>query len=487
MSDLKIDYRLPVTTVTIGGTRTKVDNPVVTPRQSITRSSHVAVEIVADPNELRSITVADPQLNKRTIKVGLLPDGRLKSVNSTIEDHSDERLKAAVTLGLQTAGALSPLATTGPVGIAAAALGAVAAGAIAYSVNLAVEGDLSDVLGDGADATRPSPAELGIDSRYVTDHKSDAEVLANFRWSEMLLVVQESRLTTGHAVNSPKGLADDLRAINRALSHVRAGLAGAERKYAVWVGAHAEVTEHAQFDETFLIQELPSTESLHQAAAEGFPFNGLDGDGTGTSARWSALFEDLRIGVSCDFLESPPSSQDASPGEHGVLAFRRQELAILTTWAIEREDDRKFRLTPTSVERKVVVRSDRGEQHLSLLANKEDGALSVSYDADGLVDEISSDRSDPKVKQQQVLSALPALAKDAFESGAALSAPFTTSTRVQEMENRRKLNPAADPLQQLRDDLEKAELQARLARARMVVSDPTRGLFQMTLTEAEAG
>lgn len=81
----------------------------------------------------------------------------------------------------------------------------------------------------------------------------------------------------------------------------------------------------------------------------------------------------------------------------------------------------------------------------------------------------------------------PGAAKDAFAAGTTLSQLFTSAARVQEAENRAKLSPSPeDPLQQLRDDVERAELEARMARATTVIADPTSGLYRLTITEASS-
>ncbi len=54
MADDKIEltYRLPVTTVTVDGTRTTVTNQYTSPQKAVVYSSQVATQIEADPETL---------------------------------------------------------------------------------------------------------------------------------------------------------------------------------------------------------------------------------------------------------------------------------------------------------------------------------------------------------------------------------------------------------------------------------------------------
>ena len=283
MDTLSFAYRLPVTKVTIGGKRTRVSNPHANPEQVITRTSSIALEIAADERGWLRLSVADEQFDKRRLEVALLPDSRLGSINSAIDDQSPERTKAAIKLGFATAGFLAPaLAMFGPVGLAAAAVTGTAAGGAAYlamGVRALTGSDFVVELGSEP-PPRPPLVDLGVPAAYVAANQSEAEVLGSYRWSEMVLVALLAQLTTPRSAGSPITLADDLRAAQKSLSIVRGGLLEAERTFAEWLATHSNTTIDA-FHETFFLDELPTTKELHAEAAKKFPFNG---------PRWGPLF-----------------------------------------------------------------------------------------------------------------------------------------------------------------------------------------------------
>lgn len=494
MDTLTFRYRLPVTKVVVSGKRTMVTNRHADPRESTTRNSSILVEITSDEREWRTLALQHDKFDGRRFEIAVTPDGRLVSLNSALEDKSESRTKAALSVGVATAGAMAPaLVGFGPLGLAAAAVVGTAAGGVTYFSNPGIRALWSETTpsqAQTADALvkRPELSELGVPGAYAAARKGDAEVLAHFRWSEMCLTARMAQLATPESAKNPRELAADLRAVHKSLSLVRTGLLESERAFAEWLATHS-VTKVDAYDESFFIDDLPTTKELSAAAEDGFPFNG---------PAWSSLFEDLRVAVSCDFLESAPSSGEhpvSRPADDSdVLWHRRPRLAEITHWQVTKTGG-KYEVQPTLVERKLVL-VPGSEEALPLIAESDEGEVTAAFDADGLLTQFGFDLNDRSIGRAQAISELPGVVKGALEAGQAIGDPWSTTSRAAELkaqvellETRAKLDkarggpPAPDRLQSLRDTLEEAELKARLARAKLISSDPTHSLVEFSLRE----
>lgn len=526
MDSFEVEYLLPVTLVTIAGTRTTVVNHVAASREVTTRAVQIGIEITADTASPQRLTVDPAQWGRRSVSVSLAPDGRLTGVNSVFEDRSGERVKAALQVGAAAAGAVSPFTVTmGPLGAAVAAAAGLATAGMAYSVQGAVSlyglwrpemPDAGRVPAEqagqqGEAPQRPSPKDLGIHPRYAQEFELEAEVLADLRWSQALLTARLAKVTgQPGALLDGKALARELSDLSKALRTVRASLAEADTAYASWVAEQATTTHTDHYREVFTLDQLPTEQGLREAAQEGFvPARPKGGP------NWPGLFEDLRVAVSVDLLtdetgtgvpahqltEQAPRghSHEVAEPPHGhmTVVYRRPQVAVITRWGIDRGPDGKYRLTPEQVDRKVVVLPG-AERVLPLLHGEDDRTVTAEYDADGLLTGASIDQTDARSKRAQVLGSAPGLVKDAFTTGAGLTQPWSAADRaaalkaeVELLEARTQLaqarGPAAptDPLQRLRDDLEEAELRARLVRAQTLIAEPTRSLYLLqTVTTA---
>ncbi len=495
MDSVDFKYRLPVTRVTISGKRSRVSNPHTVPSESTTRTSAFGIEITADTRDWYTVSVDHEQFEHRKFEVTLLPDGRLSAVNSKLEDKSGDRVQAALKVGAAAAGALTPvLAGLGPVGLAAAAITGVAIGGITWS-GLNTRTLASSLPGGNADrkepAARPPLEELGVPSAYKAARPAEAEVLGNLRWSEMCLVARLAGWTDPDATRAPLELAASLRALQKSLGIVRMGLLEAERAYGEWLAQHT-VTTVDDYNESFFLDELPDSSALQAEAAKGFPFDG---------PRWGRLFEDLRFAVSCDLLDPDPTETSSPPpqarrDDDDVLWHRKPRMAKITHWRVEKRDDGRFDLKESLVERKVVVlRGD--EVSMGLVSEESNGEVSVTFDSEGLLATYGLDLTGRAVERAQAVSGLPGALKDAFAAGNEIGAPLAATSQASELkaqvellEARAKLDkarggpPPPDRLQTIREELEEAELQARLSRARAIVSEPTRSLVEVTIRES---
>jgi hypothetical protein len=474
MSTVSVQYRLPVTMVTISGRRTYTKNEIVAPNETVLRESAVAIEIVADPSSERTLTVPAPTRGQVSTKVSVAADGRLTGVKATSKDQSSEQLKAALQVGFGAAGALAPfVAPLGLVGAGIAVTVGTAAAALAASSGSGVWKLYREATDESDDAPEivPNAEDLGIHRIYVQEHPSEAEALRGLLWSQLLLQRQL-------AWSAPDRDARAIRDLSRSLATVRAELARAQSHYSSWVESKTRVIRRDSFRKLFTMDQLPNTDALRQSAAQGL--NGRDGS-------WAALFEDLRIAVSCDLDASQGSpGTDATTDQSSTVWYRRPQLATITTWRVEKDEPGKYSLIPEKVERKVVVLRNT-ERVVALHHGRDDATVGLEFDGDGLLNSIEVDRADSSVKRSEALGSLPSLAKDAFEAGSALSQPWTTAQRAAEvkarvelLESERKLaqltGPAAppDPRQK---QLENVELEARIAAAQAIVDEPTRSLY----------
>lgn len=496
MSTPSIEYRLPVTLVTIAGTRTTATNPMTDPREVRTRVAEIGVEIAADPGATRSLSL-DPSGNgTRSMTVSLARDGRLTGINSSLSDESGERVKAALTVGASTVGALTPfLAPLGPVGAGVAVLAGLAAAGVTKASLGSRGAGLRELTGSALvplDAEtelepveRPGASELGIKPAYLNARALDAERLADLRWSEILLETRLAKASTdAGALADPSALADELKRLGQALTTVRASLAEAETAYEEWIKDQTTVTAVDHFREVFTVDELPTERELRRAAEREFP------EGQGAQPRWVRLARNLRVAVSVDLLPegTPAPAGSGSSASGDKVLYRRPQLARVTRWTVSRDGRGNYALTPDSVERLVVVR--RGtEEALPLKQGRDDLTVEVEFDDDGLLSKVSSQRGDAATKRAQLVAGSPALIQDALETGGALTKGWTTADRAAALkaelelhETRGKLDaalgpkPAKTPLDLLRAEVEETELQARLQRAKVLVSEPTRSL-----------
>lgn len=495
MSSPSIEYRLPVTLVTIAGTRTTAVNRETDPSEIRTRVAEIGIEIAADPSATRRLDLDATGSGTRSLSVSLARDGRLTGVNSAVSDESGERIKAALTVGASTAGAIAQFLTPlGPVGAGVAALAGLAAAGVT-SASLGSRGgelwstaskSMATDTAERAPVSRPSPGALGIKARYVSTRKAEAERLADLRWSEILLETRLAKVTDPATLADPVGLADQLKRLNQALATVRASLAEAEAAYEKWIKDQTQVVAVEHFREVFTLDQLPTEQQLRQAARAEFP------QGQGAQRRWSHLARSLRVAVSVDLL--PEGGTASTSG--GVISggdrvvYRRPRLARVTRWAVSRDKKGDYALTPDSVEQLVVVL--RGtEEALPLRHGRDDVGLEVEFDHDGLLSKVSAKRGDEATKRAQLVAGAPALLKGAMETGRGLSKGWTAADRAAALkaelelhEAQAKLDAARNPkpkpeksaLDLLRDEVEETELQARLQRAKVLVSEPTRSL-----------
>lgn len=501
-TDVVVRYRLPVTTIKIAGTRTHVVNRKSVPTiDTVSRNATAVTQIDADPRLWLSFTDPGPLARRmrsdveRDLAFTTKPDGRLQTINAKVTDTSAERLKASLQIGASVSGALgSLLIPAGPLGVAVGVAAGVVTGAVAYSAHalgiIRLEPGALDAAFDdaaGEELSRPTLDKLGIPPAYAAEQKAAAELLANLKWSEIQLLDAIGRATTTSALAAPRDLSAQLRHLQRSLVAVREALVESERACLAWVADQAEVT-NTMFNEVLTIDELPTTPELHRIVSSHFPAN--------DRRRCVGLFEDLRFAVTCDLLDPDVDQNrtvrpDVKLTSDTAIWFRRPRIATVTHWEITKSGTGLL-AKPTLVERKVVVLPGDEEQ-LEVVARTGSGTASATFDADGLLIGESVHVKDPSVDTIKALAEAPSLIKDGLASGAAVVDGLTTSDAEKTARAKDALDllkaekdltaargPAApDRLKQMRDDLEEAELRARLAKARLIISDPTTSVVEI--------
>ena len=492
-------YRLPVTTVRITGTRARVVNRKSMPAiDTVSRSATAITQINADHRLWLTFTDPGPVDRpwrrdlERDLNLSVKPDGRLQSLNATVTDTSTDRLKAALQIGAGVTGAVGGLLIpAGPWGAAIGVATGVATGVIAYNARavLPIDGEAVTKALEGGDGTpsRPAMEKLGIPPAYSAENKDAAELLANLKWSEVQLLDAIARATPAHDLTAPQQLASQLRHLQRCLVAVREALVESERDCLGWVAQQAVVT-NTVFDEVLTIDEVPTTSELHATVSAHFPAD--------DKRRWIDLFKTLRFAVTCDLLD-PDIDQnrtlrtDVPKSSDTTIWYRRPRLATVTHWEIVKSGTSSV-ATPTLVERKLVV-IPGDEEPLQVVPDKGAGTATVTFDGDGLLTGHATHVKDASVDRLKALADSPALVKDALASGAAVAEGLTTSdaekaarakSALELVKVAKELQAARGPagvdrLKQIREELEEAELMARLAKARMVISDPTMSVVEI--------
>ncbi len=549
--DIELAYRLPITTVSIDGTSTKVTNPYGGQKSKTSRSSNIAVQIEADPQRLWVVRLPDPAHSKATCAVGLAPDGRLTSTDATVDDQSQARLLSLVKAGAGAISTLLPVASMflAPGLAPAVGLGAMAIRAASTRGIASISDSLTyDATGDAeahaageddssetgrtpppdtsAASATPSLEDLGIHRAYLKHDSTSAHLLANLRWSQARV---EAKIAVAATLNthSAKSLVRELSDLNKALQQIRVASVESESKYATWIASHTK-SESQAFHEVFVLEELPSTQTLEHAAADGKVRADLDGN----EQRWWEILTHLRVAVSWDLEDTDPHD-DTSGAPLGVppaqspecVVFRRPRLATIIHWSAEPLADEapasagdearrkaldepvRYRLTEISRERKVVIVREGSLSYIPLRPMKPgtfkdkprgDSVTGLTFDKDGILTKVSTERTDPSLARAATIEALPGIASDVITAGTAALKPFTSAGETERLKAELDLLKAKkdlekakaprenDPLADLRATVEKAELDARQARAEAIVSDPTSSLIQISVSDPAA-
>jgi hypothetical protein len=472
-----ISYWLPITTVNLTGSivtvRGKTDETIYK-----TQATPVVVTVFTRPDydvACRLRLSADKWLTQHA-KIEMLPDARLSSAESKTEHHRwDEVTSAAKLAGL---GAGIGLGLGGPLG---AAVGGVAGAALAVAAaevsTVGVQKVIADLVRIPDDGEPGIPKQpdidynaLDIDRHYVTYDENAAALLAELRLGEAHALLDFGAAASGRGFTRRTAAA--LADTKLRLKLIRAELALSESAYQQWLNSRTRTTTEL-FDLDVAINLLPTEASAKEwltQPSEGEP-------STVTALR--ELCHRFGVVITSDFpaLGSHHDTDSDRPSDD-VIRYRSLVPAVLRTFSAKIGDSTLLELVRISR----ILAAVPGQERTVPLFGKDadDRALNLAFDPSGALTTIASDDTGSGVAAAKAISDLP----DAFAGGAAtggtLAEPFTSAGRakalqaqVDEKKAMAALSPRADPLQELRDQVTKAELDARRSAAERATTDPT--------------
>jgi hypothetical protein len=464
--DLTVDYWLPVTKVNVTGS-------VVTATRAIDdhiecRPAPAVVSVVTRPDHSHAyrLTMAADNWETHHAKIDLLADARLASVDSSNKSGRAAALKDI--LGFAVAGAGFG-AFAGPVGAGIGAAVALVTGGLLVGTAALGGADsgpagMDEAGGESDTAGLPDYKKLNILPAYAESHNDDARLLAELRTAAAARLLEFAA-----AANGGTG---DLQAIHQQLRLIRAELNSSEALYQKWLDSMLTTTTVTYDEEIAIERQSGIDEEAVKAWYDTKPGSELQGFHAACKA----------LGIAIGFGFEPPfePSQTPPPGKQTVdqrVHYRTLHPGVLHVYAVtEKEHGRADKLRVRSTQR-VLVAATGTEEAVPLLAGKGNRSLNVAFDATGALTSISSEVTGSAIGTTSALGALPGALKDAFAAGTELGVPFSAAGRaaalkaqVDEKKAREDLSPAADPNKQLKDELERAELEARLKVANELAS-----------------
>jgi hypothetical protein len=472
---LTVDYWLPVTKVNVTGsvvtaTRT-ADNSV-----KHTRTPAV-VSVVTRPDYSRryQVTMASDDWATHAAKIELQADARLASADASIKSGRAGVVQDVLKFAVMGAGL--GFAAGGPPGL----LFGGTAGLAAAVVTLAVADTAADeALTPKQKAAAQDAAEsdyykkLNILQKYVDDHSKDACQLADLRIAEA-----KARLDFAAAAKSPDGTRA-LQSIHQRLQVIRAELALSEAIYQKWLDSTLETTT-VSYDEEITIADLPGWDGKPVAdAVKAWYCTEPEPDAPLPTQRFHTACKALGIAIGCEPSETDPTASLAppqgAPTAHGQVYYRALRPGVLRVYAALEDEDKAPELQVRSSQR-VLVAAPGDERTVPLLAGKADRSLTVAFDATGALTSISTEVTGAALGAASALGELPSALKDAFAAGADLAKPFSAEGRAKTLQDeldekkaRAELSAGADPDQKLKEDVARAELEARLKVANELAS-----------------
>lgn len=478
---LTVNYWLPITKVNVTGS--VVTATRVIDKHFECRPTPAVVSVVTRPDYSHAYQLAVKADNWAThhAKIDLLADARLASADASNKSGRATALKNI--LGFAAAGA-GIGAAAGPAGALFGLAGGLVAGTAALGVSGMVGGlagvmgfaGLTDEAGERGEAAKlPDYAALGILPEYAKARSDDAGLLAALRVAE-----SKGRVEFASTVNSGTG---DPQAVHQRLRLIRTELALSETLYQEWLNSIL-ITTTAAYDEEIAIKKLPGTgEAGVKAWYDNDPDSGVRSFHQACKALGIAV--GFRYEPSAGASSAPPAEGQAhslpgaerpvpAPGgltTDDLVHYRELRPGVLRVYAVIERDGKAHELRVRNTQR-ILVAAAGNEKAVPLLAGKADRSMTVAFDPAGALTSISTDVAGPGVGAADALGALPGVLKDAFTAGTELGTPFSAQGRaaslkaqVDEKSAREDLSARADPNKQLKDDLARAELEARLKAA----------------------
>jgi hypothetical protein len=200
---------------------------------------------------------------------------------------------------------------------------------------------------------------------------------------------------------------------------------------------------------------------------------------------WWDTATTLRTMVSIDYLDDAPGEPTELPPPTGSIVYRPPRPARLTTWKIVDGGSTTTNLDAEVVRRdRILVTVPGTERTIVVMTGKKAGKVKVGLDLSGALTSVEVSTSAAAAGKAESLSAIPATIEQALASGKAIGGAFDPrqleldrlEREVKIAESNAKLKGPADPdptLKDLRDRLAVAQLEAQLAAAEYLTSNPS--------------
>lgn len=479
--DDPVAYRLPITLVHVHGSVTTTTSDLEPGAQRVERQATIDIDVVADPRCLLELRPpADTGWQDRQVGLVLMTDGRLTSAGGEVVDRSGERIKAVVSLGATAAGGLLALGAT-PLLAGAVAIGTAALGTLALRTAIE-ELDFDGTSGTEQDSQQKKDlpglklrsADFGIRAEFGTDHPADEVLLTAYRFA-LVRLTAELATTAADPAMSATTKAQLVSSLGVVLAQTRAEAKLVEARYDAWLRSK-ERTEVIVVDRRFPATGVPSSKAFRTAIR--------NGPGPSKPLWWDAATT-LRTMVSIDYLDDPPGAPAELPPPAGSIVYRPPRPARLTTWKLVDRAGPTGKLAAEVVRRDHILVTVPGtERTIGVMTGKKAGKVKLGLDVSGALTSIDVSTSGSAARKAESLSAIPGTIEQGLTSGKAIGGAFDArQLQLQRLERDVKIAEAnaelkgpADPdpaLKELRDRLAVAQLEAEVAAAEYVTSNPS--------------
>jgi len=475
-TNLSFTYRLPLTYVRVVGEVRTTKSSLPGEETTSVRELAVTTEVGADLLTAIRIDIDAASMATQKATWTLLPDGRLtgSSVSTTVEPLAG--WKAALQVGAFVAAAAGAVAS-GPPGWAS--LGLAALGAVtAASVTKAVAESLPAPTGTDRALQALDPTTMGVRPEYVVEHEVEARVLGAYRFALAAGSAAHAEAALGLAGPDPAATAAALRELDKALQSVRLAAAVSEAAYTRWLDGK-RTTDVTTVDERLRIDDMPTSAELRGWAA----------GGRGELV-WTALATTHRVAISVDLASVPEADSAHEKRRAGepympelprdILFYRPPRWAEVTVWNVTPTDEAdRYTLTPKELVRMAVSYAGN-ETALNLATPGSTSAVTAAFDENGALTSLATEVIDPRLQRAREIGELPEALKGAATAGADVGKLFAGPTLVERAAEAKAaaelgLVPTPpDPLQALRDQLEKDRLiaQSKIAHQLATSSSP---------------
>jgi hypothetical protein len=514
MSDLDLTYYLPVSLVRVSGqVVTITDLTKGDGEDRITKEATLVAQLVteADPLAERKLALSKDDITDQTASVSFSPDGRILGIDASSAGQGPALIKAG-------AGVLGTLLG------AVVAFGSPAAGVAIGTAGLAALTSAKDkqtLQGDAEQTTAKADVAAAehLPRGYVKDHPAEARVLTVFHAA----IAQLMEKLANAALSGDDGT---VVSATKTLKLTRRQAATLDDHFDAWVVKQSKRSDPVLVDESFVVDDLPTgatlRERLNTDPMIDVPAYSRDEDArmlrdkASHETPWIRFARDQGIATSIDYLdqESLTSASVASDGPNDlVVEFRVARRALLRTWRVARveavvtkdaggnevEHHAHYKATQIKAERlQVVARSSMQKQARLPRGAFREGKLTLEFSELGALTKLGSNRSSVAGPVGSAVSDGTTAIQGGLDAGAKLASSLVggsaTAVAVDRQltiaKNRKELagltstdepDAGATAASKLRDQVEIAELEARLAAARAMAAAPAPGLVVLRI------